>query len=319
MRGDSAPGFSLAPVTPMRTADYKMFDLNPKMGSLGPQPTPPNKQPRKLLIALALLLVVLAVVLVKDSDFWFGSDETESEAPNSQTVARAPAATAPAPAKPSEAATSTAPAPPAAAPVPVQTAKNQKNQKNPKNQPAPKTSVTLAAKTPSHEEAAKPEAPIVATKRVVLPPLDVEVVAGDKHQTVHPGSNVTVAEIPGNASRATKGATATASPATNAAEREPLPASASELRQPLDSTYPLLGQRSRVQGSVVLEAVVGTDGVIENLRVLSGPSILTAAAQQAVRQWRFKPYLQNGQAVETKARITVNFTIRVADNPTKTS
>jgi len=319
VRGDSAPGFSLAPVTPMRTADYKMFDLNPKMGSLGPQPTPPNKQPRKLLIALALLLVVLAVVLVKDSDFWFGSDEAESEAPNSQTVARAPAAAAPAPAKPSEAATPTAPAPPAAAPVPVQIAKNQKNQKSPKNQPAPKTSVTLAAKAPSHEQAAKPEAPVVATNRVVLPPLDVEVVAGDKHQTVHPGSNVTVAEITGNASRATKATTAMASPATNAAEREPLPASASELRQPLDSTYPLLGQRSRVQGSVVLEAVVGTDGVIENLRVLSGPSILTAAAQQAVRQWRFKPFLQNGQAVETKARITVNFTIRVADNPTKTS
>jgi periplasmic protein TonB len=319
VRGDSAPGFSLAPVTPMRTADYKMFDLNPKMGSLGPQPTPPSKQPRKLLIALALLLVVLAVVLVKDSDFWFSSDDAESEAPNSQTVARAPAAAAPAPAKPSEAAPATAPAPaPSPAAAPVQTAKNPKNLPAPKNQSAPKTSVTLAAKTPSHEDAAKPEAPVVATNRVVLPPLDVEVVAGDKHQTVHPGSNVTVAEITGNANRATK-ATSAASPATNAAEREPLPASASELRQPLDSTYPLLGQRSRVQGSVVLEAVVGTDGVIENLRVLSGPSILTAAAQQAVRQWRFKPYLQNGQAVETKARITVNFTIRVADNPTKTS
>jgi protein TonB len=65
---------------------------------------------------------------------------------------------------------------------------------------------------------------------------------------------------------------------------------------------------------VVLQAVVGTDGIIEDLRVLSGPSILTAAAQQAVRQWRFKPFLQNGQPVETKARIVVNFSIRVADN-----
>jgi protein TonB len=75
----------------------------------------------------------------------------------------------------------------------------------------------------------------------------------------------------------------------------------------------------RVQGSVVLQAVVGTDGNIENLRVLSGPSILTAAAQQAVRQWRFKPYLQNGQPVETKARITVNFSIRIADDPANAS
>jgi periplasmic protein TonB len=75
----------------------------------------------------------------------------------------------------------------------------------------------------------------------------------------------------------------------------------------------------RVQGSVVLQAVVGTDGTIEDLRVLSGPSILITAAQQAVRQWRFKPYLQNGQPVETKARITVNFSIRISDNPAKTS
>ena len=75
----------------------------------------------------------------------------------------------------------------------------------------------------------------------------------------------------------------------------------------------------RVQGSVVLQALVGTDGNIEDLRVLSGPAILTAAAQQAVRQWRFKPYLQNGQPVETKARITVNFSIRIADDSANAS
>jgi protein TonB len=69
----------------------------------------------------------------------------------------------------------------------------------------------------------------------------------------------------------------------------------------------------------VLQAVVGTDGSIESLRILSGPAILTTAAQQAVRQWRFKPYLQNGQPVETKARITVNFSIQISDNPAKTS
>ena len=69
---------------------------------------------------------------------------------------------------------------------------------------------------------------------------------------------------------------------------------------------------------MVLQAIVGTDGTIQTLRVLSGPAILTAAAQQAVRQWRFKPYLQNGQPVETKATITVNFSIRVSD-PAKAS
>jgi periplasmic protein TonB len=50
------------------------------------------------------------------------------------------------------------------------------------------------------------------------------------------------------------------------------------------------------------------------MRVVSGPAILTAAAQQAVRQWRFKPYMQNGEPVETRATITVNFSIRISDD-----
>ena len=53
--------------------------------------------------------------------------------------------------------------------------------------------------------------------------------------------------------------------------------------------------------------------------MLSGPTILAAAAQQAVREWRFKPVLQNGQPVETKANIIVNFNIRVTDNSDPTT
>jgi hypothetical protein len=52
---------------------------------------------------------------------------------------------------------------------------------------------------------------------------------------------------------------------------------------------------------------------------MSGPAILSTAAQQAVREWRFKPVLQNGQAVETRATITVNFTIKVADSSAQTT
>jgi periplasmic protein TonB len=68
-----------------------------------------------------------------------------------------------------------------------------------------------------------------------------------------------------------------------------------------------------------LQAVVGADGTIENLHVVSGPSILLTAAQQAVREWHFKPVLRNGQPVETKARITVNFSIHVSDNAANAS
>ena len=81
-----------------------------------------------------------------------------------------------------------------------------------------------------------------------------------------------------------------------------------------NASYPMLAQHMNVQGSVVLQALISAEGIMQDLRVLSGPAILGSAAQQAVREWRFKPVVQNGQAVETKAKITVNFTIKVADN-----
>jgi TonB family protein len=60
---------------------------------------------------------------------------------------------------------------------------------------------------------------------------------------------------------------------------------------------------------VILQALIGREGSIQDLRVLSGPAILSTAAMDAVRQWHFRPYYQSGQPVETEARITVNFTI----------
>jgi TonB family protein len=279
--------------------DAKMLQL--KSGAeFGTRPAGrANRQQLRLLIALSLLLLALAVVLVKNREFWFGSDETiESEVvyPEGGTKIESPSAAA---------RTGKMVVAPTAA------AKTRFN---------PKTSSERAPAS-SLKSAATPDSPVVVTNRAVLPPLDIEVVAGDTHRTVHAGSSIAKVEILGAANRVSTAITASMeSPATNAAERERLsPAGVSELRQSIDATYPLLGQHMNVQGSVVLQAVVGTDGSIEDLRVLSGPAILTAAAQQAVRQWRFKPYLQNGQPVETKARITVNFSIRISDNPATTS
>ena len=65
----------------------------------------------------------------------------------------------------------------------------------------------------------------------------------------------------------------------------------------------------KVEGSVILQALIGKDGTIQNLRVVSGPHILANAAQDAVRQWHFKPHYEGSEAVETEAKITVNFTI----------
>jgi len=64
-----------------------------------------------------------------------------------------------------------------------------------------------------------------------------------------------------------------------------------------------------VQGSVILRAFIGRDGLIQDLRVVSGPPILASAAEEAVKQWHFKPHYVGTEAVETQAKITVNFTI----------
>ena len=270
---------------------HDMTGLNARAALAAPQVGPTNQQTVRLLAALTLLLIALVAVIVKDRDFWFGSDEALVSTPaSSENVAKTNSEAAPA---------KTVPAP-VARPSVV------------KNHVAAKPS-TAAGNDASRKDVATEDSPVVATKRVVLPPLDVEVIAGDTHRTVHPGSNVTKVEIPSDANHGLAVSTSVNMP-TNAAEHERLTsASVPELRQTVE-TYPLLGQHSRVQGSVVLQAVVGADGSIEDLHVLSGPAILATAAQQAVRQWRFKPYIQNGQPVETKTRITVNFSIKVSGN-----
>jgi len=71
--------------------------------------------------------------------------------------------------------------------------------------------------------------------------------------------------------------------------------------------YPLLARQVRVQGLVVLRAVISREGTIENLQVLSGHPMLVQAAVDAVRQWRYRPYVLNGEPVEVETEVKVNF------------
>jgi protein TonB len=73
--------------------------------------------------------------------------------------------------------------------------------------------------------------------------------------------------------------------------------------------YPPLARQARIQGSVVLQALIGKDGAIQNLHVVSGHPMLTGAALDAVKQWRYKPYYLNGEPVEVETTINVNFTL----------
>jgi TonB family protein len=254
-------------------------------------------QSRRLWLALALLMIAFVAIIIKDRDIWFGPDGDSDVIGPEVTES-----------KPTES------KPPQPAPtVADNLAKPQTQLKkaSPKNQhPAATASksqpIDVTAKNSTEQNSTQQssaQSGAVATERTVLPPLDVEVVAGDKHSTIHPGSNAAKVVI----------ANAQPTPATNAAERAPLSTTIPLSASSGETGYPMLAQQTKVQGSVILQAIIGADGLIEDLRVLAGPAILSSAAREAVRPWRFKPYLQNGQAVETKAKITVNFTIRVAD------
>jgi len=237
-----------------------------------------------MLGSLCLLLLALSIVLWHERDFWFpDAPEAESDQPADSVPATIVASQ------------------PSTIPAKTNSLSKQKHQ-------APGQVKTPASPTPS--------APAAATAaRTVLPPLEVEVVAGDTHRTIRPGnSSVRVDLQPGTPPQTvtdTPADTQTAASVTsNAAEHVQMSADASEIvSKPVRPNYPLLARQMKVQGSVILQALIGKDGIIQNLHVVSGPHILASAAEDAVRQWHFRPHFQGSEAVETQAKITVNFTI----------
>jgi len=267
------------------------------------EPQHEPKQRRMMVIALALLIVALGFVLFRDRDFWFPDmqDAMDADAPASQT------------------ATATPPAPGGTkATNPVAASKHSRTVVA---EPARDTGQTAASDPPGAQ-----------IQRTVLPPLEVEVVAGDAHRTVRPGSNSVHVDLqPGSLQSGspqasssqpnspqpeiTEAPEAGAAPAkaanlTKASERVEVAADASQLvSHSVRPGYPMLARQMKVQGSVILQALISRDGAIQDLHVMSGPPILAGAAREAVKQWRFKPHYLGAEAVETQAKITVNFTI----------
>lgn len=259
-----------------------------------PPPQAEIKQQRLMVVALTLLLGALAFVLYRDRDFWF-PDAQEAQEQLPQPTPAASSGTNP------EQQELTAP------------------RKTHARSPHRKNSVAEIVADP---EPATPPEPVTISNRTVLPPLEVEVVAGDNHRMVHPGSNSMRVELqagsppppqvaePATGDTNTADTNTTASVTSNAAERVQVSADTDDLvARSVRPGYPMLARQMKVEGSVILMALIGRDGMIQDLRVLSGPPILANAAQEAVRQWHFKPHYQGSEAVETQAKITVNFTI----------
>ena len=266
--------------------------LVPKRRKIGKE----DYRQRELMVgSLCLLLLALGIVLWHDRDFWFpDSPDAEFDQPAESSPV---ASTAP------------APAPTVAAKL-APTARPQHKSRS----AVRKTYFASLAATPTSETSPPP---VAITSRTVLPPLEVEVVAGDSHHVLRPGSNSVRVDLqPGDPPQPAPETTApadtetAASVTSNASERVQMSANASAIvTSPVKPSYPLLARQMKVQGSVILKALIGRDGIIQNLRVVSGPHILASAAQDAVRQWHFKPHLEGSEAVETEAKITVNFTI----------
>jgi TonB family protein len=73
--------------------------------------------------------------------------------------------------------------------------------------------------------------------------------------------------------------------------------------------YPIDAKKAHVSGTVVLNAIIGRDGTVEDLQVVSGPEMLQQAALDSVKQWRYRPYLLNGEPEEVRTTINIIFTL----------
>jgi len=257
-------------------------------GTPGPEPGPEQRQRKRLILALLCLLGAIVVVAIKNRAYLLPAEPAESTPSTTSSESQtAPVTSAVAPGNPrSNLASSAA----------------RGKAKSSTSGKKAKTEITEAdTYTPS-------------VSRRALPPLAVEVYAGGRPVPLQPKSPNAVRV---DTSNGTEGKAASPSVsqegtpgAVSAAERVRIsPEALQVLAHPVDPNYPLLAREMKVQGAVVLDALIGRDGTIQNLKIVSGPTILANAAMEAVRQWRFKPYYQQGEAVETAARITVNFTI----------
>ena len=84
---------------------------------------------------------------------------------------------------------------------------------------------------------------------------------------------------------------------------------AANLLKKISPVYPPLAKQARVQGTVRFTAIIGRDGAIQNLQLVSGHPLLVPAATEAVKQWVYRPTMLNGEPVEVITQIDVNFTL----------
>ena len=159
----------------------------------------------------------------------------------------------------------------------------------------------------------------VAGNHIIAPQAIPETIAILKETHAPPAPDLDRDGVRGATGDGRRGALDSIASAADAAAPPPRPAALKPLRishwaegnlvyrvQPL---YPEIARQARIQGAVVLRAVVSKNGTIENLTTESGHPALAAAAINAVKQWRYRPYLLNNEPIEVETEITVNFVL----------
>ena len=250
----------------------------------------------------ALVIVAAVVLLASSAGYlsWRNMNSGKTQAAASHAAAAAPApSTSPA----------TPPAPePSASAQPVAT-------------DITLGSVSAASSTPSSTHASKPSPKTPAVSEDSVPEAEVTKRLVVRQDTRHDTKSGAVSDADSVQAPSAIGIGATADTKTlasigNAPVSVPKAAETVKVSQGVmeglvikrvQPRYPTQALQMRIQGSVQLQATITKDGDIKNLKVVSGDGVLARAAQEAVRQWKYKPYFLNGEPVPIETQILVNF------------
>ncbi len=258
-----------------------------------------------------IFIGIAAVVLLAAAYFGYTHFAGHASAPATTSIATAPAPASTAPAKPSAqsvpATTASTASPTSAVQAPARSAKDDAETDSQEitlnSNPAPTKSSKTTAPAPVKSDAAEEAEP---------EPL---VVKGGKVSSHQPKAAAEVAapSMTGLAAPGTATPPPNFVPTTNAFKPILQTLNISQgvsqglLMKKVAPSYPPTALRLRIEGTVELLATVSKEGVISKIKVLSGDAQLTKAASDAVKQWKYKPYLLNGEPVEIQTQVTVNF------------
>jgi periplasmic protein TonB len=186
--------------------------------------------------------------------------------------------------------------------------------------PPPPPPPPAASSAPRHVEPQTPvkselEVPVKIPQKVAM--VHEQLPQSDQMADAAPAAGGVMGGVPGGVAGGTVGgvvggvlnSVGTAMPKLAAPKRVKVSSGVTQglLVKKVTPQYPPLAKSAHIEGTVVLQAVIGKDGTVQNLRVISGHPMLSQAALEAVKQWKYKPYMLNGQATEIDTSIQVNF------------